>query len=45
MAKEMSRPKLPEPVRQKLIEIKEERDFASGGEAIRAVMMEAGYDV
>lgn len=39
------RPLLPEPVRKKVVEMTEEYDYSSHGEAVRQVFQEAGYDV
>jgi hypothetical protein len=37
--------KLPEPVHDRAMELKEEEEFSSIGDAIRHVFTEAGYDV
>lgn len=40
-----ARPRLPDPVEDRLQEIADERDISSLGETVRYVMQEAGYDV
>lgn len=37
--------RVPDPVYKRAIELKEEGDYASLGEAVRNVFLEAGYDV